>query len=146
MKYRRNLITQFTSKPSDVPVGTFLSGGVDSSAITAELCLSTNKSVDTFTMDFEGKDFNEGNYAQLVANKYNTKHHIQTLTLDAALENLQELIPLIDEPPADSSIIPSYILSKLAKDQNIKVILVGQVGTNFWWDINVIIQVSGTSY
>ncbi len=113
---------------SDVPVGTFLSGGVDSSAITAELCLRTQKSINTFTMDFEGKNFNEGNYAQLVAHKYNTEHHFQTLSLDYALENLQELIPLIDEPMADSSMIPSYILSKLAKDQNIKVILVGAGG------------------
>jgi asparagine synthase (glutamine-hydrolysing) len=113
---------------SDVPVGTFLSGGVDSSAITAEFCLRSKKSVNTFTMDFEGKDINEGNYAQLVSHKYNTEHHFQTLSLDSALENLQELLPLIDEPLADSAIIPSYILSKLARDQNMKVILGGAGG------------------
>ena len=74
-------------------------------------------------MDFVGKDFNEGNYAKLVADQYKTNHHFQTLSLDNALEHLEELLPLMDEPMADSSIIPSYILSKLARDQNIKVIL-----------------------
>ena len=113
---------------SDVPVGTFLSGGVDSSAVTAEFCQHSTKAVHTFTMDFEGKEFNEGNYAKLVADHYKTEHHIQTLSLDNALENLEELLPLMDEPMADSAIIPSYILSKLARDQNIKVILGGAGG------------------
>jgi asparagine synthase (glutamine-hydrolysing) len=113
---------------SDVPVGTFLSGGIDSSAVTAEFCRRSNKTVHTFTMDFEGKDFNEGNYAKLVADQYKTEHHFQTLNLDNALEHLEELLPLMDEPMADSAIIPSYILSKLARDQNIKVILGGAGG------------------
>jgi asparagine synthase (glutamine-hydrolysing) len=113
---------------SDVPVGTFLSGGVDSSAVTAEFCLHSKKSVHTFTMDFEGKVFNEGHYAKLVADQYKTQHHFQILNLDHALENLEELLPLMDEPMADSAIIPSYILSKLARDQNIKVILGGAGG------------------
>jgi asparagine synthase (glutamine-hydrolysing) len=113
---------------SDVPVGTFLSGGVDSSAVTAEFCQRSNKAVHTFTMDFDGKDFNEGNFAKLVAGQYKTEHHFQTLSLDSALANLDELLPLMDEPMADSAIIPSYILSKKAKEQNIKVILGGAGG------------------
>jgi len=113
---------------SDVPVGTFLSGGVDSSAITAEFCQRSNKAVHTFTMDFDGKDFNEGSYAQLVSDLYKTEHHYQNLSLDIALEKLEELLPLMDEPMADSAIIPSYILSKQASDHNIKVILGGAGG------------------
>ncbi len=113
---------------SDVPVGTFLSGGVDSSAVTSIFCQRSEQAVHTFTMDFEGKDFNEGRYAQLVADQYKTEHHFQILNLDHAQENLEELLPLIDEPMADSGIIPFYILSKLAREQDIKVILSGAGG------------------
>jgi asparagine synthase (glutamine-hydrolysing) len=113
---------------SDVPIGTFLSGGMDSSAITSLFCEHSNKAVHTFTMDFDGKDFNEGHYAKLVADQYKTQHHFQILHLDRALEELEELLPLMDEPMADSAIIPSYILSKLARENNIKVILGGAGG------------------
>ena len=118
---------QFHSR-SDVPVGTFLSGGVDSSAVTSVFCQRSEKDVHTFTMNFEGKDFNEARYAQLVAEQHKTEHHLRTLNLGQALENLEELLPLMDEPMADSAIIPSYILSKQARDQNIKVILCGAGG------------------
>ncbi len=101
---------------------------MDSSAITSLFCEHSNKAVHTFTMDFEGKDFNEGHYAKLVADQYKTQHHFQILHLDRALEELEELLPLMDEPMADSAIIPSYILSKLAREKDIKVILGGAGG------------------
>jgi asparagine synthase (glutamine-hydrolysing) len=113
---------------SDVPVGTFLSGGVDSSAVTAFFCNQTDRSVDTFSMDFEGKAMNEGHYAKLVADRYNTNHHPYMLNLDQAIVELRELLPLMDEPMADSAIIPSYILSKWSRSEEIKVILCGSGG------------------
>ena len=113
---------------SDVPVGTFLSGGVDSSAVTSLFSEISRQSINTFTMDFEGKDFNESDYAQLVAEQLKTKHHLHNLNLDYALNILEELLPLIDEPMADSAIIPSYILSKMASQQGIKVVLCGAGG------------------
>jgi asparagine synthase (glutamine-hydrolysing) len=113
---------------SDVPVGTLLSGGLDSSAITALFCQRTNKPVHTFSMDFEGKDFNEGHFAKLVADRYHTVHHPYTLKLEQALLELDNLLPLMDEPMADSAIIPSYYLSKWAREENITVILCGAGG------------------
>jgi asparagine synthase (glutamine-hydrolysing) len=113
---------------SDVPVGTFLSGGLDSSSITALFCQRSNKNIHTFCMDFEGKDFNEGYFAQRVANRYNTIHHPLSLNLSQALAELDELLPLMDEPMADSAIIPSYILSKNARQNNIPVMLSGAGG------------------
>lgn len=113
---------------SDVPVGTFLSGGLDSSAVTALFCQRTNKPVHTFSMDFEGKDFNEGHFAKLVADSYHTAHHPYTLEMDQALLELDNLLPLMDEPMADSAIIPSYCLSKWAREKNIAVILSGAGG------------------
>jgi len=113
---------------SDVPVGTFLSGGIDSSAVTSLFCERSNNAVHTFTMDFDGKDIKEGHYAKLVADQYKTQHHFQVLNLDSALKELDELLPFMDEPMADSAIIPSYILSKMAREKDIKVILGGAGG------------------
>ena len=118
---------EFRSR-SDVPVGTFLSGGIDSSAITALFCKQSSKPVHTFCMDFVGKENNEGNYARMVAELYNTTHHSYKLSLDKALNELDELLPIIDEPLGDSAIIPSYILSKLARNENITVMLSGAGG------------------
>ena len=122
---------EFRSR-SDVPVGTFLSGGIDSSAITALFCKQSSKPVHTFCMDFVGKENNEGNYARMVAELYNTTHHSYKLSLDKALNELDELLPIIDEPLGDSAIIPSYILSKLARNENITVMLSGAGVMSFW--------------
>lgn len=118
---------EFRSR-SDVPVGTFLSGGLDSSAVTALFCQKSNKSVDTFTMDFEGKNNNENYFAKLISDKYLTNHHYHNLNIENGLDELDELIPLLDEPLADSAVIPSYVLSKSAKNENIKVVLCGAGG------------------
>ena len=118
---------EFRSR-SDIPVGTFLSGGLDSSAVTALFCKQSLKDVHTFCMDFEGKDVNEGHYAQMVAGRYNTSHHQYTLDIKMALHTLDELLPIMDEPLADSAIIPSYVLSKYARKENIHVMLSGAGG------------------
>jgi asparagine synthase (glutamine-hydrolysing) len=117
---------------SDVPVGTFLSGGVDSGAVTALFCQQSEKPVHTFTMDFEDKVNNEGSFAKIVSEQYKTNHHAQTLTWETANDVLYELLPLMDEPMADSAIIPSYLLAKSARDNDIKVVLCGAGGDEFF--------------
>ena len=99
---------------SDVPVGAFLSGGIDSSLVTALFCQQSEQEIHTFTMDFEGKSNNEGSFAQIVADQYLTTHHLHSLSLSVALEKLAELVPLMDEPMADSAIVPSFLLSSAA--------------------------------
>jgi len=121
---------------SDVPVGTFLSGGLDSSAVTALFCKHTNKPVHTFSIDFEGKEDNEGHYARLVAEKYQTIHHPITLDIDKALLELDELLLHMDEPMADSAIIPSYLLSKYARGEDITVVLCGSGGDEVFGGYN----------
>lgn len=113
---------------SDVPVGSFLSGGVDSGIVTSMFCMANKKPVHTFTMDFKGKFNNEGKDAEMVAKMYNTKHHSYTLDSNYALKELKKIISLIDEPMSDSAIIPSYALSKAAKKEQIKVVLNGAGG------------------
>ena len=111
---------------SDVPLGVLLSGGVDSSAITALMCQLSNKPVKTFSIGFEEKSFNELPYARIVAQQYQTDHHEMVVKIDAA-ELLPKLVWHFDEPFADSSAIPTYLVAQMAR-QNVTVALSGEGG------------------
>lgn len=111
---------------SDVPVGAFLSGGYDSSAVVAFMSKITSD-INTFSLGFENGR-NELPLARLVAERYQTKHHEFVLKESDIPGLLFELIPYLDEPLADNSIIPTYFLSKKVKEKGIKVILNGSGG------------------
>lgn len=113
---------------SDVPVGCFLSGGIDSSLTTALFCQQSDQPVHTFSVDFEGKEISELGYAKMVADRYQTIHHPHMLSFRDALDNFYEMLPELDEPIADSALIPSFYLSKKAREHGIKVILSGAGG------------------
>lgn len=115
-------------KRSDVPVGTFLSGGVDSSAVVALLSLQIKEPVNTFSVDFEGKTPSELPFARMVAERYGTNHKEVLIKKEDIHQILDEFIPYMDEPFSDSAFIPSYILSKIARESGIKVILNGTGG------------------
>lgn len=111
---------------SDVPVGAFLSGGVDSSAIVALMRDNTPKEIKTFTMGFENQpNYNELKYAEKIAKRYNTNHFIKTVTPNDILDFIPKITDIYDEPQADTTAIPIYFLSQLAKEQDIKVVLNG---------------------
>ena len=111
---------------SDVPVGVLLSGGLDSSLIVASAASSSSQSVNTFTMGLPGSRLDESSYAKVVADHFGTKHHL--LEVDKpSLSVLDELAPFLDEPIADSSLIPAYLVSKLTS-QYVKVALGGDGG------------------
>lgn len=99
---------------SDVPLGVFLSGGIDSSIITAIASKLTGSPVKTFSIGFHEEDYNELPVARKVAEKYHTEHHEAVLDIDA-LSVLPKLVKQCDEPFADSSIIPTYYVCNLAK-------------------------------
>jgi asparagine synthase (glutamine-hydrolysing) len=109
---------------SDVPVGVLLSGGVDSSALTALAAAETPGRVSTFTIGFEERSFDELDGARLVARRYGTDHHELVLRPDAAAL-LGELAGVFDEPYANSSALPTYLVSKLAAE-HVKVVLSGE--------------------
>jgi asparagine synthase (glutamine-hydrolysing) len=111
---------------ADVPVGVLLSGGVDSSALAALAALESSKRVSTFTIGFEDASFDERRGARLVAERYGTDHHELVLRPDAA-ELLTELARVFDEPFGDSSAIPTYLVSRLAR-RHVKVALSGEGG------------------
>src|SRR3954468_4099950 len=111
---------------ADVPVGVLLSGGVDSSALAALAAEERGERVRTFSIGFEEREFNELDLARLVAKRYDTEHHELVVRPDAA-ELLPRLAEVFDEPLADSSALPTYLVSELTS-QNVKVALSGEGG------------------
>lgn len=111
---------------SDVPLGVFLSGGIDSSAIVAIMSRLSTKPVKTFSIGFEESSFNELKYARKIAKLFNTEHYEYMVKADA-LEVLPKLVWHFNEPFADSSAIPTYYLSKMAR-QEVTVALNGDGG------------------
>lgn len=111
---------------ADVPVGVFLSGGIDSSAVVAAAVEVGGGPVSTFSVAFpECDDTNELSYAREVARHYKTDHHEVTLGLDETIDALPELMWHADEPIGDPAIVPLYYVSKLAA-KNVKVALSGE--------------------
>jgi asparagine synthase (glutamine-hydrolysing) len=112
---------------SDVPVGIFLSGGIDSSLITAIAADLSTKKINTFSIGFEENKFNESVHAAKIARYLGTNHNEYILSNKMALGLIDELIDVYDEPFADSSALPTMIVSKLAKEK-VTVALSGDGG------------------
>ncbi len=111
---------------SDVPLGALLSGGVDSSIIVALMARASGTPVKTFSIGFEAEKFNEAEYARLVSKKFGTDHH--ELILDPNLEEtLTFLSGMLEEPFGDSSMLPTYYVSRMAR-QHVTVALSGDGG------------------
>ncbi|MGB3463656.1 MAG: asparagine synthase (glutamine-hydrolyzing), partial [Cyclobacteriaceae bacterium] len=101
---------------SDVPLGAFLSGGIDSSVITAIASRQTDH-LKTFSIGYsDDKFFDETHYAKAVAKKFNTDHTVFSLSRDELLEHVDDAVSYLDDPFADSSALPVYILSKKTRE------------------------------
>jgi asparagine synthase (glutamine-hydrolysing) len=111
---------------SDVPVGAFLSGGVDSSAVVGLMAREAGVPVKTFSVGFREAGFDEAPYARRVAEWFGTEHH-ELIATPQDLGLLDEVLAACDEPFADASAIPTYLVSRLAR-QHVKVVLSGDGG------------------
>lgn len=109
---------------SDVPVGAFLSGGIDSGSIVGIMSQISKKAISTFTIGFCEKEYDERKRAGMVAALNRTKHHEYIMDYKKTAAFMDEIIEKMDEPFADSSMLPTYLVSKLAS-KHVKVILTG---------------------
>ncbi|OGI30592.1 MAG: asparagine synthase (glutamine-hydrolyzing), partial [Candidatus Moranbacteria bacterium RIFCSPLOWO2_12_FULL_48_12] len=100
---------------SDVPIGAFLSGGIDSSAIVALMAKNSPTPIKTFSIGFKEEKYNELKYAKIVADRFKTDH-TEFIVLPHAIELLPMLVRQYEEPYADSSALPTYYVSKLTRD------------------------------
>jgi asparagine synthase (glutamine-hydrolysing) len=114
---------------SDVPVGTFLSGGIDSSCVVALLSnILKESNVKTFAVGYEGHFIDERPYASQVSQRYGTEHKELLLTKKDITENLKRIVWYMDEPIGDTAAIPVFLLSEMARQSGVKVILNGTGG------------------
>jgi asparagine synthase (glutamine-hydrolysing) len=112
---------------ADVPVGVFLSGGVDSSVIAALATKSTNSKVKTFSVKFNEKGFDESGYAQQVAEHLKTDHHVIECNYEEGKSLIKDFCHYYDEPFSDSSAIPTMLLAKYTREK-VTVALSGDAG------------------
>ncbi len=126
----RTLLTNAVKRRmvADVPVGVFLSGGIDSSTILA--CASEDEAADrikTFSIGFREKEFDESDIARSIAGQFGSDHYEEIFGIDSAKEVADHVLNMLDEPMGDSSILPTYLLSRFAR-QSVTVALGGDGG------------------
>jgi len=111
---------------SDVPVGAFLSGGVDSSAIVALMSREVSQPVKTYSIGFENQPgYDELKYARQVASLFGTEHYEKTVTEKEIIDLVPRMAEIFDEPLADATCIPIYFISQKAREEGTKVVLTG---------------------
>ena len=129
-------VSVFLRKLSDVPVGVFLSGGIDSSTNAALFSEGETQPIKTFAIGYEGEYStytNEFGYARRMADVVGADHHERRLSQDDLIDFLPQMVRLQDEPIADPVCVPVYYLSKLARDNDVTVAQVGEGSDELFW-------------
>ena len=125
----------YSRSVSDVPIGTFLSGGVDSSIVTHCLAKNTDSKINTFSIGFEKKSFDETDKSRVVAKLINSNHHEFIINEKSLFSSLDEILENFDEPFADASALPTFLVSKKTSE-HVKVALTGDGGDEVFGGYN----------
>ena len=124
---------------ADVPLGAFLSGGIDSSSVVASMALQSKEPVKTFSIGFEIEEYNELDAARLVAQKYKTEHH-EIIVHPDSVQLVERLVRHFDEPFGDSSALPTFAVSEAAR-RHVKVALSGDGGDELFAGYSSVVDV-----
>ena len=132
-----DLVTESVKSRSvaDVPLGTFLSGGVDSSIVSLALAQQEENKIDTFSVGFEKKSFDETDKSRVVADIIGSSHHEFIISVDDLKDNINNILLNFDEPFADSSSLPTYLVAHKTR-QFVKVALTGDGGDEVFGGYN----------
>jgi len=125
----------YSRSVSDVPIGTFLSGGVDSSIVSYCLAKNTESKINTFSIGFEKKSFDETDKSRVIAKLINSNHHEFIINEKCLLSNLDNILENFDEPFADASALPTFLVSKKTSE-HVKVALTGDGGDEVFGGYN----------
>lgn len=126
---------------ADVPLGAFLSGGIDSSAIVALMAQTSDQAVDTFSVVFDEQEFDESRWSQMIADRYRTRHHPILLRPDDFLSELPAALASMDHPSGDG--LNSYVVAKVTREQGITVALSGLGGDELFAGYPIFTQLPG---
>ena len=123
---------------SDVPVGAFLSGGIDSSLVVACMAEQSSSPVHTFTISFDEKQYDESTYAKVIADRYRTDHHLIRVRPESFLESLDDILASMDIPSGDGP--NTFLVSKFTREAGVKVALSGLGGDELFAGYNKFIM------
>lgn len=112
----------------DGRVGSFLSGGTDSSTVAGMLCRVSGRECDTYSIGFDSEGYDEMEYARLASRHFGTRHHEYYVTPDDLLSGIPEVARYYDQPFGNSSAVPAYFCARVAKDDGISHLLAGDGG------------------
>ena len=116
---------------SDVPLGVFLSGGIDSSIVAGLMAQQSSRPVQTFSIGFTEASYDESRYARIVARRWQTEHHERILSAEECAEHLPQIISRMDVPMADASVAPTWLLSGVTREK-VTVALGGDGADELW--------------
>ena len=120
---------------ADVEIGCFLSGGIDSSLVALLMQKNSTKKIKTFNVGFNESEYDESKFAKYVSEKIESNHHDIKVNVDDMLEHVENIANIVNEPFSDSSIIPTFLISKLAASK-VKVVLSGDGGDEVFMGYN----------
>ena len=132
---RATLVDAVSRRLPDDNLGAFLSGGFDSSIMVGIASQILNRQVDTFTIGYQERLYDESSVASIIAERNKTSHHVFTLTQDNVYQSIESVLEDMDEPYADSSLIAAYTVSQMARDY-VKTVITGDAGDELFAGYN----------